>query len=90
MTVYPVTNPATSTGWPGMMEPIWQMLPASEQYLPGYQRTDLGLSDRMFISAVVNLPPEQRPWGSITWMADIFDTSRPTIYAIGERGRTGM
>ena len=73
-----------------MIEPIWQMLPASEQHLPGYQRTDLGLSDRMFISAVVNLPPEQRPWGSITWIADVFGTSRPTVYAIGERGRTGM
>lgn len=72
------------------MEPIWQMLPASEQHLPGYQRPDLGLSDRMFISAVVNLPPEQRPWGSITWMADVFATSRPTVYAIGECGRVGM
>ncbi|MBL7164546.1 MAG: hypothetical protein ISS57_18320 [Anaerolineales bacterium] len=90
MTVYPVSISARSTTWPGMMEPIWQMLPASEQHLPGYQRTDLGLSDRMFISAVVNLPPEQRPWGSITWIADIFDTSRPTVYAIGERGRAGM
>jgi ubiquinone biosynthesis protein UbiJ len=96
MTVYPVSTPMTSTGWPGMMEPIWQMLPAREPHLPGYQRTDLGLSDRMFISAVVNLPPDQRPWGSITWIADVFNTSRPTVYAIGERtqracyGRVGM
>ena len=90
MTVYPVTNPATSTTWPGLIEPIWQMLSGNEKHLPGYQRADLGLSDRMFISAVVNLPVEQRPWGSITWMADVFDTSRPTIYAIGERGRIGM
>jgi hypothetical protein len=73
-----------------MMEPIWQMLPASEPHLPGYQRTDLGLSDRMFISAVVNMPPEQRPWGSITWIAEVFNTSRPTVYAIGERGREGL
>lgn len=72
------------------MEPVWQMLPASEQHMPGYQRTDLGLSDRMFIAAVVNMPPEQRLWGSITWVADVFATSRPTVYAIGERGRAGM
>ena len=90
MRVYPVSIPATSTVWPGMMEPIWQMLSANEQHLPGYQRQDLGLSDRMFISAVVNLPPEQRPWGSITWISDVFATSRPTVYAIGERGRVGM
>ena len=90
MTVYPVSNPATSTAWPGQIEPIWQMLPANEEHLPGYQRTDLGLSDRLLISAVVNLPIEQRPWGSITWMSDVFNTSRPTIYAIGERGRIGM
>jgi len=90
MTIYAVSEPVTSTGWPEMIEPIWQMLPANEQHLPGYQRTDLGLSDRMFISAVVNLPPEKRPWGSITWIADVFSTSRPTVYAIGERGRVGM
>lgn len=90
MTVYPVSAAAKSTAWPGLIEPIWQMLPAQEEHLPGYQRTDLGLSERLFISAVVNLRPEQRPWGSITWMADVFDTSRPTIYAIGERGRMGM
>ncbi len=96
MTVYPVSLAEKSTVWPGMMEPIWQILPAKGQHLPGYQRTDLGMSDRMFISAVVNMPPEQRPWGSITWIADVFGTSRPTVYAIGERtqracyGQVGM
>lgn len=90
MTVYPDLSPGSVTSWPGLIEPIWQMLPAKKQHLPGYQRSDLGLNDRLFISAIVNLPPEQRPWGSITWMAEVFETSRPTLYAIGERGRIGM
>jgi hypothetical protein len=68
------------------MEPVWQMLPAPVG-LPGYKRQDLGVAERLFIGAVVNLPPEQRPWGSITWLADVCQTSRPTVYAIGERAR---
>jgi len=66
------------------------MLPVSGVYLAGYKRMDLTLADRLFMAAIVNLPPERRPWGSITWLGDVFDTSRPTVYAIGERGRTGM
>jgi len=66
------------------------MLPAQGVQLAGYKRSDLSLADRLFIAAVTNLPPERRPWGSITWLADVFNTSRPTVYAIGERGRTGM
>jgi hypothetical protein len=50
----------------------------------------LGLADRLFIGAVVNLPPARRPWGCITWLAQVFVTSRPTVYAIGERARTSM
>jgi hypothetical protein len=66
------------------------MLPTQGVQLAGYKRSDLSLADRLFIAAVTNLPPERRPWGSITWLADVFNTSRPTVYAIGERGRTGM
>jgi hypothetical protein len=39
---------------------------------------------------VVNLPKDQRPWGVITWAADVFATSRPTVYAIGKRARDTM
>ena len=41
-------------------------------------------------NAVVNMPQDQRPWGVITWAADVFATSRPTVYAIGERARDTM
>ena len=90
MTVYPVSSHSRPVTWPEPIEPVFQMLPAQGVQLTGYKRSDLSLADRLFIAAVVNLPPERRPWGSITWLADIFNTSRPTVYAIGERGRTGM
>jgi len=69
------------------METAWQIL-VGQNSLSGYQRPDLGLADRLFIGAVMNLSPERRPWGSITWLAEVFATSRPTLYAIGERLRS--
>ncbi|MEK7362171.1 MAG: hypothetical protein AAB133_08850, partial [Pseudomonadota bacterium] len=66
------------------------MLPASGECLPGYNRSDLNVADRLFIAAVANLPKDQRPWGCITWVADVFATSRPTVYAIGARARDAM
>jgi hypothetical protein len=90
MTVYPVSNHSKPVSWPDPIEPIYQLLPAQGIPLAGYKRTDLSLADRLFMAAVVNLPVEQRPWGSITWLAEVFDTSRPTVYAIGARGRIGM
>jgi len=90
MRVYPASTHSGAVTWPAPIEPVYQMLPAQGVQLAGYKRSDLSLADRLFIAAVTNLPPERRPWGSITWLADVFNTSRPTVYAIGERGRTGM
>jgi hypothetical protein len=90
MTVYPVSNHSKPVSWPDPIESVYQLLPAQGLPLAGYKRTDLSLADRLFMAAVVNLPVEQRPWGSITWLADVFHTSRPTVYAIGARGRIGM
>jgi hypothetical protein len=47
-----------------------------------FKRPDVSLSDRLFIAAVGNLPGDQRPWGSMTWLSDVFGISRPTVYAI--------
>ena len=90
MTVY--TSPAVPAGatWPEPVESVWQMVSTDKTRLPGYKRWDLGLADRLFIGAVVNLPPMRRPWGCITWLAQMFATSRPTVYAIGERARTSL
>jgi hypothetical protein len=90
MRVYPDSTHSGAVTWPAPIEPVYQMLPTQGVQLAGYKRSDLSLADRLFIAAVTNLPPERRPWGSITWLADVFNTSRPTVYAIGERGRTGM
>lgn len=90
MTVY--TSPAGPAGatWPEPIESVWQIVSTDTTRLPGYKRCDLGLADRLFIGAVVNLPPVRRPWGCITWLAQMFATSRPTVYAIGERARTSL
>lgn len=90
MTVYTACTSLASVTWPEPIEPVWQMLPSRGGCPPGYKRWDLSLSDRLFIGAVVNLPKARRPWGSLTWLATVFATSRPTLYAIGERARVGM
>lgn len=53
------------------------------QALPGYRLDHMGVAERLFIGAVMNSP--QRPWGIVTQMAQEFRTSRPTLYAIGQR-----
>jgi hypothetical protein len=90
MPVYTASASSANILWPSPIEPIWQMLSASGECPPSSKRPDVNLADRLFIAAVVNLPKDQRPWGSITWMADVFATSRPTLYAIGERARDAM
>lgn len=90
MTVYPTFQNSTSPNWSAPIEPIWQMLPANETSQPGWKRPDLGLSDRLFIGAVVNLPRHQREWGVVQWLADTYQTSRPTLYAIGARTKAGV
>ena len=87
MSVYSAVVPSASVTWPDPIETVWQML-GGQNSLSGYQRPDLGLADRLFIGAVMNLSPERRPWGSVTWLSDIFATRRPTLYAIGERLRS--
>lgn len=80
MSVYSAVAPSASATWPDPIEPVWPLRVLSgHDSSPGYKRPDLSLADRLFIGAVVNLPPERRPWGSLTWLADIYDTSRPTL-----------
>jgi hypothetical protein len=56
--------------------------------VPGAKLEHLGAMARTFIGALVNQPI--RPWGLITYLADLFGTSRETIYTIGERIREGV
>jgi hypothetical protein len=90
MTVYTTSSLSARVIWPEPIEPIWQILPGYTQSLPGWKRTDLGLAERLFIGAVLNIPQEQRPWGIVSWLAGVLDTSRPTLYAIGEWAKVGL
>ena len=90
MTVYTNSLFPANVIWPNPIEPIWQLLPIYSQTLPNWKRPDLGLSDRLFIGAVINSPKEQRIWGSINWLSDVFQVSRPTLYAIGERTKSSL
>ena len=78
---------APATLWPEPMEATWQMLPGGWEQVGLWKRPDITLCDRLFISAVVNIPRPQRPWGAITWLAGVYRISRETVYTIGERGR---
>jgi hypothetical protein len=90
MTVYSTSSLCARGIWPEPIEPIWQVLPGYRQNLPGWKRTDIGLSERLFIGAVLNIPTERRPWGIVSWLAEMLHTSRPTLYAIGERTKAGL
>jgi len=72
------------------MELLWQMQPADREFMSRWKRPDITLSDRAFIAAVMNIPREQRPWGAITWLSDVYDTSRQTLYTIGGQVRQAL
>jgi len=90
MTVYTTSALSASIIWPDPIEPIWQALPSYSQSLSGWKRPDLGLCERLFIGAVLNLPKERRPWGIVSWLAETLRISRPSLYAIGEWTKAGM
>ena len=81
----------TVTHWPEPIEQSWQMLPVMSTELPrspiaeelASKMPHLGLADILFLSAVVHMP--QRPYGSITWVADFYGISRVSVYKLGER-----
>ena len=56
--------------------------------VPGAKLEHLGVLTRGLIGTLVNQPV--LPWGLITDLAKMFDTSRETIYTIGERIREGV
>lgn len=76
--------PATAVTWPEPLESIWQWLPPDA--MSGISKVGhLSLSDELFIAAVANIPRPARPWGAISWMAETFNISRPTVYSLGQR-----
>lgn len=90
MTVYTISPKSARGVWADPIEAIWQGLPTYSSTSPNWKRTDIELSDRLFIGAVVNIPREQRSWGLMNWLAETFQVSRPTLYTIGERTKAGL
>ena len=88
MTVY-TTHPKTPNTWSEPIENVWQALSGSPKQ-SGRKRVDLGLSERLFIGAVVNQPREQRPWGIISWLGSVYQTSRPTLHQIGRQTKESL
>ncbi len=84
MTLYLQKQPSNSC-WPEPLESTWQLLGGErvEQLAP--KLPHLGLADILFMTTVVNLPREQRPWGMVSWLADVFALSRPSLYALTRR-----
>ena len=90
MTVYTIPQLPARVNWPEPIEQIWQVLPGNTQSLPGWKRADLGLSERLFIASILNLPKDRRYWGIITWLSDVMNVSRPTLYAIGRWAKAAL
>ena len=56
MTVYTSSSLPASVIWLNPIEPIWQTLQTYSPTSPNWKRQYLGLSDRLFIGAVINAP----------------------------------
>jgi len=80
-------TPNTMITWPEPVETTWQILAGETLAESVWKRPDIGLAARLFIGAIVNIPRPHRPWGLITWLAEVNNTSRETIYAIGQQCR---
>jgi hypothetical protein len=77
----------TNSQWPQPIEGMYQLLGGGEASGLAPKLSHLGLAEILFMTAVMCLPKERRPWGIVTWMADIFLLSRPALYALTERTR---
>jgi hypothetical protein len=75
--------------WPAPMETVYELVGVGPA-VPGSKVPHLTVSDQLFIAAVANLPRPARPWGAITWLSAVYGITRPTVYALGQRGRQGL
>jgi hypothetical protein len=77
----------TFSSWPGAIEASWQsagLCPRTAvvgDLAP--KMPQLGLSDILLIASLVHLP--SRPYGLITWIANYYQISRVSVYALGAR-----
>ncbi len=71
--------------WPAPIERMYQLLGGGEATHLAPKLPHLGMADILFMTLVMNLPKERRPWGIVTWMSDVFGLSRPSLYALSGR-----
>ena len=84
MTLY-LQNQQRSVTWPESIESAWQMLGGESACDLAPKLPHLGLADILFMSTIMSLPRQRRPWGMVTWMSDVFMLSRPALYAMTAR-----
>ena len=84
MTLYTQIAPATVL-WPEPIESTWQCLPSGRSTSLAPKLPHLSLADVFFIGAVMAIPSHRRPWGAVTWLADVFSLSRVSVYALRDR-----
>lgn len=86
MTLYP-QNQQTTVTWPEPLESTWHLLGSTPAHDIAPKLPHLGLTDILFITCIMSLPREQRPWGIATWLAKVFGMSRPGLYGLKDRVR---
>ena len=84
MTLY-LQNPQTSVTWPEPFESTWQLLGGSHAHNVTPKLPRLGLADILFMATIMSVPRQQRPWGIVTWMSQMFVLSRPALYDLTKR-----
>ena len=84
MTLY-LENRQSTVTWPEPVESTWQMLGGERGCDLAPKLPHLGLADILFMTTIMNIPRERRPWGMVTWMSGVFALSRPALYALAER-----
>ena len=84
MTLY-LQKQQTSAIWPEPIESTWQTLGGDYGCELAPKLPHLGLTDILFMTTIMNLPRQQRPWGVVTWLSDAFLLSRPALYALSDR-----
>lgn len=84
MTLYTQIAPTTVL-WPEPIESTWQCLSSGRPTSLAPKLPHLSLADVFFIGAVMAIPSHRRPWGAVTWLADVFSLSRVSVYALRDR-----
>lgn len=71
--------------WPEPIETTWQVLGGERGSELAPKLPHLGLSEILFMTTIMSISREDRPWGVVSWMSKVFMVSRPGLYALTKR-----